>query len=75
MTENQKLTQKTEKNSIVIYHKNCFDGYGAAWAAYKKYGNDAIYIPPTTAYCTRSIPPVTCQIYVGKTIIAVAPHA
>ena len=44
MIENQKLTQKTEKNSIVIYHKNCFDGYGAAWAAYKKYGNDAVYI-------------------------------
>lgn len=29
----------------VIYHKNCTDGTAAAYAAWKKFGNDAIYIP------------------------------
>jgi oligoribonuclease NrnB/cAMP/cGMP phosphodiesterase (DHH superfamily) len=28
----------------VIYHKNCNDGTAAAWAAWKKFGNDAKYI-------------------------------
>lgn len=29
---------------IVIYHANCTDGFGAAWAAWKKLGPDAHYI-------------------------------
>ena len=28
----------------VLYHKNCMDGKGAAYAAYKKFGNSAKYI-------------------------------
>lgn len=33
------------KNVIVYYHKDCSDGFTAAWAAYKKFGNRAEYIP------------------------------
>tara|TARA_R100000808_G_C2155291_1_gene167374 strand:- start:14187 stop:15035 length:849 start_codon:yes stop_codon:yes gene_type:complete len=29
----------------VIYHKNCADGFGAAWAAWKLIGNQAEYVP------------------------------
>lgn len=30
---------------VVIYHGNCPDGFGGAWAAWKKFGNDANYLP------------------------------
>lgn len=30
---------------VVLYHKDCLDGYGAAWAAYKLFGEEATYIP------------------------------
>lgn len=29
----------------ILYHANCPDGFGAAYAAWKKFGNDAEYIP------------------------------
>lgn len=29
---------------VVFYHGNCLDGFGAAWAAWKKLGNQASYI-------------------------------
>ncbi|MDP2598223.1 MAG: DHHA1 domain-containing protein [Candidatus Liptonbacteria bacterium] len=32
-------------NIIVIYHGGCRDGFGGAWAARKKFGNKAEYIP------------------------------
>lgn len=35
-----------EKNNVVvIYHANCTDGFGAAYSAWKKFKDDAIYIP------------------------------
>ncbi len=34
-----------KKDILVLYHKNCSDGFGAAWAAWKKFGNTAEYIP------------------------------
>lgn len=33
-----------DKNIVVIYHKDCFDGFGSAWAAWKKFKNKAEYI-------------------------------
>lgn len=33
------------KQIVVIYHKRCPDGFGAAYAAWKKYGDMAEYIP------------------------------
>ena len=29
----------------VLYHKGCSDGFGAAWSAWKKFGNKAEYLP------------------------------
>jgi uncharacterized protein len=34
-------------NTIVIYHKNCNDGFGSALVAWLKFGNDAEYYPAT----------------------------
>lgn len=33
------------KDIVVIYHKNCHDGFGAAWAAWKKFGDSASWVP------------------------------
>jgi len=33
------------KDIIVLYHANCLDGFTSAWAAWKKFGDNAIYIP------------------------------
>ena len=30
---------------IVLYHAYCADGFGAAWAAWQKLGDDADYLP------------------------------
>lgn len=39
------MTPETKK-PLIIYHDNCADGFGAAWAAYKKFGADgAEYLP------------------------------
>ena len=31
--------------TYVLYHANCDDGFGAAWAARKKLGDAAVYVP------------------------------
>jgi oligoribonuclease NrnB/cAMP/cGMP phosphodiesterase (DHH superfamily) len=36
------------KKVVVIYHDQCRDGFGAAYAAWKKFGDDASYIPRKT---------------------------
>lgn len=30
---------------LVIYHANCYDGFTAAWVAWKKFGGEADYLP------------------------------
>lgn len=32
-------------NPLIIYHANCIDGFTAAWAAWKKFGDSASYEP------------------------------
>lgn len=32
-------------NTYILYHGNCPDGFGAAWAAWKKLGDAATYLP------------------------------
>lgn len=34
---------RTSKNIVVIYHGECADGFGAAWAAWKKFDDNADY--------------------------------
>ena len=36
------------KKIVIIYHDQCRDGFGAAYAAWKKFGDDASYIPRKT---------------------------
>lgn len=35
----------SNKKPLIIYHKNCQDGFGAAWSAWKKFGSKADYFP------------------------------
>ena len=37
--------KKITKDIIFLYHADCNDGFGAAWAAWKKFGDLADYIP------------------------------
>lgn len=39
------MTEKYTTPSIVLYHAHCPDGFGAAWAAWKKLGDTAMYVP------------------------------
>jgi oligoribonuclease NrnB/cAMP/cGMP phosphodiesterase (DHH superfamily) len=39
---------KDLKKIVVIYHDQCRDGFGAAYAAWKKFGDNASYIPRKT---------------------------
>lgn len=40
-------TAMTWKPDIVIYHSPCDDGFGAAWAAWKRWGDSVEYAPAT----------------------------
>jgi uncharacterized protein len=33
------------KNTVVIYHGECLDGFCAAWMAWRKFGDEAEYVP------------------------------
>lgn len=33
------------KQQVILYHSKCIDGFGAAYAAWKKFGDEAEYIP------------------------------
>lgn len=35
------------ENIVILYHKNCLDGFGAAYAAWRFLGDSAAYIPVT----------------------------
>ncbi len=37
--------EKEKKEIVVIYHGGCPDGFGGAYAAWKKFGDEAEYIP------------------------------
>lgn len=43
MENNKEIKIKTD--IVVIYHAKCSDGFGGAWAAWKKFGDTATYIP------------------------------
>lgn len=35
------------KPDLCIYHGNCDDGFGAAWAIWRRWGNEVAYVPAT----------------------------
>ena len=42
--EHRSGTRRSLKKTVVLYHKGCTDGFGAAWAAYRSLGKSADYI-------------------------------
>lgn len=42
--------------TLVIYHKNCPDGFGAAWVAWKKFGNRAEYVAVAPEELPKTFP-------------------
>ena len=38
------MTKLITKDTVVFYHGDCMDGFGAAWAVWKKMGDEADYI-------------------------------
>src|SRR4051812_45752863 len=34
-----------QRKTVVMYHGNCPDGFGGAWAAWQKLGDAAVYCP------------------------------
>jgi oligoribonuclease NrnB/cAMP/cGMP phosphodiesterase (DHH superfamily) len=48
----------------VLYHSNCYDGFGAAFAAWKKFGSEGTnYIPVSYGYPPPEMPAAT-RIYI-----------
>ncbi len=39
------MAEKNDKKVIVFYHAGCPDGFGSAYAAWKKFGAKAMYLP------------------------------
>lgn len=83
-----KKIKPTDNNIVVLYHADCKDGFGAAWAAWKKFGDDAEYIP---VYHGRPIPdslknkeiymldftydePFTAELIAGNTRVTAIDH-
>lgn len=50
---------------VVMYHANCADGFGAAWALYQHFGDDVDYTPVDYS----SPPPL--EDFVGKKVLMV----
>ena len=58
------LDSKSNPNIIVLYHDNCLDGYGAAYAAWTVLRDTAEYIPVNY----NEDLPVTNTYWTGKTV-------
>ena len=48
-------------NPLVIYHANCTDGFGAAFAAWKKLGDEAEYVPAQYSEASPDMWGAKCQ--------------
>ncbi|MGH7608812.1 MAG: DHH family phosphoesterase [Candidatus Dormibacteria bacterium] len=44
-TDRSPAGQPSQARPLVVYHGDCPDGFGAAFAAWKRYGDDADYVP------------------------------
>lgn len=51
-----------KKNILILYHANCSDGFGAAYAAWMKFGDTAEYIP--VAYGTEPTDVTGREVYI-----------
>jgi len=59
----------SDKKIYVVYHIDCADGYGAAWSAWKLFGDEAEYIPvhPTLERPEASRIPDGAVVYILDT--------
>lgn len=48
---------KPDKATHILYHANCDDGFGAAWAAWRVLGDGASYLPVTHGHPPPDLPP------------------
>lgn len=61
LIEKRENKRSVSKDIIILYHGNCTDGFGAAWAAWKKFGDKAEYIgvrldiPPDDDFVSKEI--------------------
>ena len=44
------------KSIVVLYHKNCPDGFGGAWTAWRKFGDKAEYVPVSANTLPERLP-------------------
>lgn len=50
--------------NYVIYHSPCYDGFCAAWAAWRAMGNDAVYVPADPNDPPPELPEDACVVAV-----------
>ena len=61
LVEKRESKRSVSKDILVLYHGNCTDGFSAAWAAWKKLGDNAEYIavkldmPPDEEFVGKEI--------------------
>lgn len=51
-------------DTYVLYHGNCYDGFGAAYAAWRVFGDDATYIPVVYGQPFPPEVPVGATVYI-----------
>ncbi|HBI25691.1 MAG: Phosphohydrolase (DHH superfamily)-like protein [Candidatus Wolfebacteria bacterium GW2011_GWC2_39_22] len=44
MKKEKQSKNSIEQDIVVLYHNGCHDGFGGAWAAWKKFKNKALYV-------------------------------
>lgn len=58
------MTTPTEwKPDVMLYHANCADGFGAAWAAWLKWGDAVKFVPVSYGQEPPSV--VGCDVLIG----------
>ena len=61
LVEKRENKRSVSKDILVLYHGNCTDGFSAAWAAWKKLGDEAEYIgvkldtPPDDSFVGKEV--------------------
>lgn len=50
-------SESVERKRYVLYHGNCYDGFGAAWTAWLKFGSRAVYLPVSYGHAPPELEP------------------
>ena len=52
-----------QPSTVVLYHSNCYDGFGAAFVMWLKFGADANYIELHYDGAEPFMPPLGSEVY------------